>query len=183
MRRYANLAATMVLGGLWHGASWSFVIWGTLHGIYLMVIHVFRALCGQRLCEQLGHSRLFDLFGWALTMLSVTVAWIFFRAETWPGALRMLQGLMGARPADGVHPLLWNAGLSSSAGVVWCGVLAALAFLAPNSNRIGATIHGHTRSSRFLRGAIGSLGAATALLLVLLNISRDSVSAFIYFNF
>jgi alginate O-acetyltransferase complex protein AlgI len=183
IRRYANLAATMVLGGLWHGASWSFVIWGALHGIYLMVNHVFRALCGQRLCEQLGRSQLFGLFGWALTMLCAMVAWIFFRAETWSGALRMLQGLVGALPADGVHTLLWNAGLSSSAGAVWCGVLAALAFLAPNSNRIGALIHERARGSHFLRGAIGSLGAAAVLVLVLINMSRDSVSAFIYFNF
>ena len=182
-RRYANLATTMVLGGLWHGASWSFVIWGALHGAYLMVNHAFRALCGKRLCEHLERSRLFDLFGWALTILAAMVAWMFFRAETLPGSLRMLHGLVGAMPADGVHTLLWNAGLQPAVGALWCGVLGLVAFLAPNSNRIGTLIHKRVRVSAFTRGAIGGLAAAGALLLVLINTARDSVSAFIYFNF
>lgn len=49
VRRYANLMTTMVFGGMWHGASWSFIIWGFLHGLYLGVNHAFRALCGPAL--------------------------------------------------------------------------------------------------------------------------------------
>ncbi|MDO9091391.1 MAG: MBOAT family O-acyltransferase [Rubrivivax sp.] len=183
VRRYANLATTMVLGGLWHGASWAFVIWGALHGVYLMVNHLFRAVCGQALCERLGRSRAFSLLSWALTMLAVMVAWIFFRAETLPGALRMLHGLIGSNPVDGVYPLLWNAGLQPLAGGLWCTALALLAFLAPNSNRVGEAIHQRVRQAAFIRGAVGSLAAAVVLLMVVVNAARDSVSAFIYFNF
>lgn len=183
VRRYANLALTMVLGGLWHGASWSFVLWGALHGVYLMANHAFRAVCGKLLCERIDRSRLFGIVSWATTMMAVMVAWIFFRAETLPGSLRMLQGLIGSMPSDGVHTLLWNAGLQPSVGALWCGVLGAIAFLVPNSNRIGTLIHERVRHSAFTRGAIGSLAGAAALMLVLINTARDSVSAFIYFNF
>jgi alginate O-acetyltransferase complex protein AlgI len=183
VRRYLNLATTMVLGGLWHGASWSFVIWGALHGAYLMVNHGLRALCGAALCKHLDGSRAFSLFGWALTMLAAMVAWIFFRAETLPGALRMLHGLAGSMPADGIHTLLWNGGLQAHVGLLWCAVLGALAFLAPNSNRIGLLIHERVRGALLLRGAVAGFATATVLMLVLVNTARDSVSAFIYFNF
>jgi alginate O-acetyltransferase complex protein AlgI len=182
-RRYANLATTMVLGGLWHGASWSFVIWGALHGAFLMLNHAFRALCGKSLRESLDRSRWFALFGWASTILAVMLAWIFFRAETLPGALRMLQGLTGRLSADDLHTLLWNAGLHPSVGALWCSVLGLIAFVVPNSNRIGTVIRERARRSAFTRGAIGGMAAAAVLMLLVINTARDSVSAFIYFNF
>ena len=182
-RRYINLATTMVLGGLWHGASWSFVIWGALHGAYLMVNHAFRALCGATLCQRLDANRLFGAFGWALTLLAVMVAWVFFRAETLPGALRVLQGLVSAPAADGVRPLLWNAGLQPAVGALWCAVLGLLAFTAPNSNRIGTALHALVRRGAIRRGVVGGMAGAAVLMLVTVNTARDSVSAFIYFNF
>ncbi len=95
-RRYLNLTVTMVLGGLWHGASWSFVLWGALHGIYLMVNHAFRAVAERAAWgRRLFALRSFALFSWLLTMVAVVVAWVFFRAETLSGAARMVQGLFG----------------------------------------------------------------------------------------
>jgi alginate O-acetyltransferase complex protein AlgI len=182
-RRYVNLATTMVLGGLWHGASWSFVIWGALHGAYLMVNHAFRALCGAALCHRLDANRLFGAFGWALTLLAVMVAWVFFRAETLPGACRTLQGLITMPATDGVQPLLWNAGLQPAVGAWWCMVLGLLAFTAPNSNRIGTALHALVRRGAIRRGIVGGMAAAAVLMLVTVNAARDSVSAFIYFNF
>ena len=184
VRRYANLAATMVLGGLWHGASWSFVLWGALHGAYLMVNHGFRALCGATLTARLDRSWMFGLLAWALTMTSAMVAWVFFRAETPPGALRVLAGLLRPQTTDtGPSVLLWNAGLKPVVGALWCAALGVLAFLAPNSNRVGQWLHERTQASAFARGCVGTVGLLTALLLVLINSTRDSVSAFIYFNF
>src|SRR5690606_38934048 len=124
VRRYLNLGITMLLGGLWHGASWSFVLWGGLHGAYLMVNHAFRAACGKALMQRLDASRVFVMLSWALTMLAVIVAWVFFRAETLGGALRTLEAMAGqAGGTAAVHALLWNAGLDMSVGVLWCGVL------------------------------------------------------------
>ena len=182
-RRYANLAATMLLGGLWHGASWSFVLWGGLHGLYLMLNHGWRALCGPVRCARLDQSRVFALSGWAVTLLAVMLAWVFFRAETLPGALRMLHGLAGQQARGTPHALLWNAGLQPGAGALWCGVLGAMACLAPNSNHIGAALLARVRHGALTRGFVGGLAGATVLLLVVVNTARDSISAFIYFNF
>jgi alginate O-acetyltransferase complex protein AlgI len=184
VRRYLNLAVTMLLGGLWHGASWSFVIWGGLHGAYLMINHGFRAWCGPELLARIEPRRTMKAFGWLLTMLAVVVAWVFFRAETLTGALRMLQGMAGTRPdADDLRPLLWNAGLRPSAGLLWCAVLGAIAFFAPNSNRIGMRVLEMVRHRAVARRLIGGAALTAVLLLVLINAARDSVSAFIYFNF
>ncbi|WP_218081573.1 MBOAT family O-acyltransferase [Anthocerotibacter panamensis] len=94
-RRYLNLMITMLLGGLWHGAGWTFVIWGGLHGIYLVINHAWHALrraLGQDLNQSSWWSRgLAQL----VTFLAVIVAWIFFRAESLPAALLMLEGMIG----------------------------------------------------------------------------------------
>ena len=96
-RRYINLMLTMLLGGLWHGAGWGFVIWGGLHGLYLCINHAWRAIWGQRaaiLPKPLG-----TLFSGTITFLAVVVAWVFFRAETEHGALRILEGMAGMNGA------------------------------------------------------------------------------------
>ncbi len=185
LRRYINLGITMLLGGLWHGASWSFVFWGGLHGVLLVINHGFHAACGAARLEYLGNSRIFRFLSWALTMLSVIIAWLFFRAESFDGAVRMLQGLVGMNdPAPtGMHSLLWNAGLQLDAGYIWCAMLGGVAFMLPNSNRIGSSILELARNHRTARGWIGGAALTASFLLVMINTARDSVSAFIYFNF
>ncbi len=184
VRRYANLAATMLLGGLWHGASWSFVLWGGLHGLYLMANHGFRALLGRRK-ERLAAwdgSRAAKLLGWALTMLCVVAAWVFFRAETLGGALRVLAGMASVEAAAS-DALLWNAGLHLHAGLVWCGLLAAMACLAPNSNAIGQALLARAGARPAQRAWLAGFSLGAVALLIVVNTARDSVSAFIYFNF
>jgi D-alanyl-lipoteichoic acid acyltransferase DltB (MBOAT superfamily) len=81
-RRTANLMATMLLGGLWHGAAWNFVLWGGLHGLYLFA--------HRRFPWQLPSS-----VGRALTLLAVVVAWVPFRANGFNATLAMLRGMAG----------------------------------------------------------------------------------------
>jgi alginate O-acetyltransferase complex protein AlgI len=182
VRRYVNLATTMVLGGLWHGASWAFVIWGALHGTFLMINHGFRALVGPRLIARLDASRAWSAASWLLTMLCVIAAWVFFRAHTHQGAVLILQAMAGsAAPMESTA--LWNAGLSATAAATWCAALGALAVLAPNSNRIGQWLLDTLSPAGWVRTAAATVGACMVLGLVLLNTVRDSVSAFIYFNF
>lgn len=96
-RRYVNLLVTMLLGGLWHGANWTFVIWGGLHGLYLMVNHGWHAL-RRRLGWTPRHprSRYGRIAAAALTFIAVVVAWVFFRASSLDAALIMLKGMAGA---------------------------------------------------------------------------------------
>ena len=184
-RRYINLMATMVLGGLWHGASWSFVIWGFLHGIFLWINHAFRAACGTALTMRLDASRCWSLFSWGLTLLCVMTAWVLFRAETISGAGRILAGMVNLGPVSqaGIDPLLWNAGLHLSTGLSWCLALGLIAFLAPNSNKLGIDTLALLKAKPMVRAVFSGAAVSAIGLLVLLNLSRNSVSAFIYFNF
>lgn len=100
--RYRNLMITMVLGGLWHGAAWTFVIWGALHGLYLVVNHAWRFATRRWRSERPGAWAGHFATRWAglwagrlLTFLAVTVAWVFFRAESLDAALLMLNGMAG----------------------------------------------------------------------------------------
>jgi len=111
--RYRNLLVTMLLGGLWHGAGWTFVLWGGLHGAYLIVNHAFDAILPRRLASSLSGSSLARLAGWALTFLAVVVAWVFFRARDLSSASHLLAtmfgGSSGASPVTLDSPWLWLA--------------------------------------------------------------------------
>lgn len=94
-RRYTNLMITMLLGGLWHGAGWTFVIWGALHGIYLVVNHTWRSLHFRILVFSKYPLWLTNNISWTITFLSVVVAWVFFRAASIDSALYMLETMFG----------------------------------------------------------------------------------------
>jgi alginate O-acetyltransferase complex protein AlgI len=99
-RRYLNLFLTMVLGGLWHGAGWTFVARGALHGIYLIANHGWRAL--RRAAKREPRSILLGrVVGWALTLAAVTIAWVFFRAADFDAALTIVRAMAfgGRAPA------------------------------------------------------------------------------------
>lgn len=95
-RRYANLMITMVLGGLWHGAGWTFVAWGALHGLYLVINHAwhaFRQLLGQDISRS---TRLGRGLSQILTFVVVAIAWVFFRAESFSAGASIVQAMSGA---------------------------------------------------------------------------------------
>ncbi|MEM0913165.1 MAG: MBOAT family protein [Planctomycetota bacterium] len=120
-RRSLNLLMTMLIGGLWHGAGWNFVIWGGLHGVYLTIHHAFSKWLGadRKSTAGLGAGR---IAGVAVTFLAVMVAWVFFRAVTLEGAMSVLAGTVGVTEAGlGAVPAAWwpLAWLAIGAFVVW----------------------------------------------------------------
>ena len=92
--RYRNLLVTMFLGGLWHGAGWTFVAWGSLHGIFLIVNHAWHHLRRRWGLEGLGAAS--RTASWALTFLVVVLAWVLFRAESFDAAVEIYRGMFGA---------------------------------------------------------------------------------------
>ncbi|MGD1920718.1 MAG: MBOAT family O-acyltransferase [Pleurocapsa sp.] len=95
LRRYSNLVITMLLGGLWHGAGWTFIFWGGLHGTYLVINHLYRSVR-----KSLGHnlkddSWLLRTIGWLTTFIAVVISWVFFRANNFATATSMLQSMFG----------------------------------------------------------------------------------------
>jgi D-alanyl-lipoteichoic acid acyltransferase DltB (MBOAT superfamily) len=202
--RYSNLMITMLLGGLWHGAGWTFVIWGGLHGIYLVINHGWRALR----VRFLGHDPMrTSRFGRVVAMLTtfvfVVIAWVFFRATSLDAALRILQGMFGLHGV--VLPFEWQAALAAwlpvergwvrfghldafdgIRQVAWIAALLAVAWVCPNSQTLIGRFREIARVASERRGewawfSLGSIGVIIGLLAII-NGSRG-VSEFIYFNF
>ncbi len=93
-----NLLLTMTLGGLWHGANWTFVAWGVLHGLLLIVHKAFQSFCANRpRLNRALQSLPGTLLRMTLTFLSVCVAWIFFRATTFAVAATVLRRMVSAQ--------------------------------------------------------------------------------------
>jgi D-alanyl-lipoteichoic acid acyltransferase DltB (MBOAT superfamily) len=189
IRRYVNLLATMVIGGLWHGAGWTFVIWGGLHGLYLVINHAWAAVRSRVELPSLGRAG--AILSWAITFLAVVVGWVFFRASSLPDALRMVVGMSGAnglgldRSAASLTEIYWTW--------AWCVGLGAIAFRLPNTEEIMAPYLPQIAKPAGARGPIGwaaltfspSLGwaAVTAVLLAAGLISLPQPTNFLYFNF
>jgi D-alanyl-lipoteichoic acid acyltransferase DltB (MBOAT superfamily) len=151
-RRHLNLMITMLLGGLWHGAGWNFVIWGGLHGLYLVVNHAWSEL--TREFRPRSPSRAGRSAGVTLTFLAVTVAWVFFRSPDLPTAIGLLKGMAGIHgmelPAALVarlgflQPLLESLGIGTFLGGTtrfvmtwgWVTLAAFIAFALPNTQEI-----------------------------------------------
>ena len=89
-RTYRNLVTVFFLCGLWHGASWNFVIWGLFHGTFLVIERLGLASAVKRLWLPLRHAYL---------MLVVMIGWVFFRADTLPIAMSFLRTMFGLQTA------------------------------------------------------------------------------------
>lgn len=89
-RRQVNLMATMLLGGLWHGAAWTFVLWGGLHGLMLVINHAW---------NRLRMPALPGVVGVGLVMLGVIAGWVLFRAASFDAAVAVYQGMLGLNGA------------------------------------------------------------------------------------
>ena len=183
-RRQINLMLTMLLGGLWHGAAWTFVVWGGLHGLYLQINHSWRhlvensALLGGLVAR---HSRTVALLGWALTFLAVVVAWVFFRAETFTAAIHLLSGMFSGTASI-------QAGLLDTRVLVYIALGLLIAFVCPNSQQSVAALSQRYAGANNAWGSpwrqgmtIGTLLFAVVALTII-SASRGT-SEFIYFNF
>ena len=123
-RTYLNLLVTMILGGLWHGASWTFVCWGGLHGLALVADRWIRT----RVKLDYGPSFVRPILGWCLTMFIVFTAWVFFRAPSFGQAFLILRQMYVHPNGIGwYHPFV----ISALAAMVVVHLLAAKGHLQP----------------------------------------------------
>ena len=198
LRRYTNIMLTMLIGGLWHGANWTFVAWGGLHGAFLLINHVWRELRGKRKATAIGQWA-----GRCLTLFVVLLAWVFFRADGFAAARRMFAGMSGRNG--------WMSFASTDAGawfsrlvqlggiplppgriaagilqIVWCTGLLFVVWSLPNTQQFllgeGRPENAKLRwkPSPAWAAALGiGIGAAFTYTIVAVN----RVSEFIYFIF
>jgi alginate O-acetyltransferase complex protein AlgI len=167
-RTNRNLMITMTLGGLWHGANWTFVGWGMLHGFFLIAHRWFRDLASQRpRINRFLQSFPGKAVAMALTFLCVCVGWVFFRSSTFGGAGVMLYRLLV--PHSGLGLPLPAVGFWYTVGcVAICHFLGQTGFWKKWAPRLPAP-------------ALG-FGYATALIVTMV-LAPDSGKAFIYFQF
>jgi alginate O-acetyltransferase complex protein AlgI len=172
--RYVNLMVTMLLGGLWHGAAWTFVVWGALHGAYLCVNHAWSNY-GPAVPPRF--TRAANAAAFVPTFVSVVIAWVFFRADSISSATFVL-----SRMADPTNIVF---GRGEMANVMFIAVYAAIAWFAPNTQQIMGYDHKNRVVGENLNGWLRRPGflyaAAATLAFGVLGISQHS--EFIYFRF
>jgi D-alanyl-lipoteichoic acid acyltransferase DltB (MBOAT superfamily) len=132
-RRTVNLVLTMLLGGLWHGAAWTFVAWGALHGAYLVVHRAWQHVRTRVSARPAG--RLEVLAGAALTFVAVVVGWVLFRAADLPTAFAILRSMAGGSAAAATVDVAALPAPDARA-VATVATLLAVAFFAPNTQQI-----------------------------------------------
>src|SRR4051795_12566430 len=172
--RYVNLMITMLLGGLWHGAAWTFVVWGALHGAYLCINHAWNRF-GPDVTPRL--RPIATSAGAVLTFLAVVVAWVFFRANDIESAIYVL-----VRMAD---PTRLALGRVEIANLAFIAFYAALAWFAPNTQAIMG--YDHEKRTVGDKLALARLRPwflyATAAVLAFGMLGIQQHSEFIYFRF
>lgn len=209
-RRYTNLMITMALGGIWHGAGWTFLIWGILHGTYLCINHGWMAFRRRYLARLLpgGHWS-GHLLACGITFLAVVIGWVFFRAQTVGGALFLLGEMFGrngislpagltARLVAFMPSLAGSIRAEGTGGAVliqmwiWITVCGAIAFLAPNTQQLMAAWRPALDvDEKAGRGLLipaawrpnGAWAGMIALLAAAGILSLPEVTEFIYFQF
>ncbi len=154
-RQAANVVATMLLGGLWHGAAWTFVAWGGLHGL---------ALAAQSAWDRAG-GRMPRPLGWLLTAAFVIGCWVLFRSPDFATATRVLAGMGGANGVGRLH--VDNVGVVAGA--------VAIVLLAPTSQALALK---RLRPAPWL-----AVPAGVALVFLLLLVGGRLPTEFIYFQF
>jgi len=159
---YLNLIITMVIGGLWHGASWTFVIWGALHGIGLATVRLWQSQTGT--AKATGVWRYVNIF---VTFHFVTLAWIFFRASTLDNALAILSRIGS----------LTVSAANVSASLALILVLGALAHYVPKK-WYDVSVNLFVRAPFFAQAI-----ALAALVIGLQYVAQTGATPFIYNKF
>lgn len=114
-RQIRNVFITMLLGGLWHGAAWTFVVWGAYHGVIISMTHLLRRTAfGQWLSNI--KSGAFRWLQWLFTFYLVCIGWVFFRADSMGSAFRIIADLHN--PASGIESQPFAGGLLAMVAVV-----------------------------------------------------------------
>ena len=164
LRIYCNLIATFLLGGLWHGAGWMFVVWGLLHGA---------ALAGHRAWNALGF-RLHKWVAWIVTFNFINVTWVFFRAENWSDAYKILSSMFLIEQPITFIDLLTFGDINVMQFYLIIILVLGTIFSIPlrNSNQLVIKFE----------STIAKITLIVAIsLTAVLGLSRDSI--FLYFNF
>ncbi len=192
IRRHTNLMITMLLGGLWHGADWTFLLWGGLHGFYLILNHGWRAIFNNKKTTRLG-----TFFAWAITFLAVVVSWVPFRAESLSGAKNLLHAMVGGNGI--LEPVSINNIFHSTlyvenfTAISWIFMLLLISTVFPNTQQFMCN---HEPALDIYKGKVSRLkykwlewnptkiwALLTSVILVISVLLLNKYSEFLYYRF
>jgi alginate O-acetyltransferase complex protein AlgI len=213
VRRYLNLFITMVLGGIWHGAGWTFVVWGALHGAYLIGNHGWQMLRKRMFMRPAdGASGLGNALGVALTFLAVVIGWVFFRADSIKTAMVLLHTMFGGNGIElpavlaramGSKTTLGGLVTFSDGGAAYGHIRGGLPFLGvalllcwcwflPNAQQIFGRFEGALgteklpaapRLLQFTYGWTSAVLVSITILICFLYVFSNIAQEFLYFDF
>lgn len=182
LRHYVNLMLTMTIGGLWHGAAWTFVAWGAMHGLYLTVNQLWRRRFGPPKAETLGGNAV----KWTITFPCIVPGLVLFRAADFHSAIRVMGAMTGFQGLD------WGIGLQPALWLLGCFLLI---WFVPDTARIFSPVldpeslkRAHiTGPPRFGLNPVWrpnmAYAALTGVLLLLALVNLSKTSPFIYYQF
>jgi len=165
---------TMFLGGLWHGASWTFAVWGILHGAYLCVNHAFRQRSGKSTAA--SSSLPARCLAWTVTFIAVVVGWVIFRADSLRSAGVIISGMFVNSTTGG--SLEWRTLWMIVAGMGFLWVPDTLDIFAAYDVPLCSSSYG-IRHTRY--GAVG--GVVIGILFIICVALMEHRSEFLYFRF
>lgn len=176
-RRHFNLMVTMLLGGLWHGASWNFVLWGGLHGIYLVFNHGWRKLMGVKNSPINGFEH---AFGTLITFLLVVIAWVPFRAANIHASTLIWEGMLKFDASNFVAAKNQDA-------LLWILIGLIIIWAAPNTQQLLRNFLSYRENiggySRFAWKPSRSYAVITGLIFATSVLFFKKNSPFLYFQF
>jgi len=171
-RKYVNLFIAMTVSGLWHGAAWTFVLWGMYHGLLLVIYNLYRKALGVKEKTATAGNRLVNAISVLVFFQFACIGWVFFRASSIDMALHMLRQMLA------LNHLYFDPSLT-----VYIALIAGLYLLHVleywvRQNYLSISYYWH----RYLPASLRALVYTTAIIL-LIAFSRADQSAFIYFKF
>jgi alginate O-acetyltransferase complex protein AlgI len=177
-RTYFNLLVVFLLCGLWHGAKWTFVVWGLYHGLFLILERAGLGSALQRVGAEFRHL---------YVILVVIVGWVFFRAEDLSQATWHLRAMAGFGSGDGIAHHVWLHLQPDVALALTAGAIGSTPYLAQLGQRIVACAANFRDGRRKVLDAAGGSLLSAALyaimLLSVLSIAGGNYNPFIYFRF
>ena len=130
------LLTTMFIAGLWHGAGYGFIIFGIMHGVYLVINHGWRVYAAHRWRNHAAYAQIMKPVGWVLTFVAVIVGMLFFRATTLRSAIDLAKGVFGLNGISMPHNVAAIAstyGTDIEKAVMWIAILLFIALICPNT--------------------------------------------------
>ena len=207
LRQMVNLMVAMIIAGFWHGAGWTFIIWGALHGIYLVINHIWQRLKRVANCSDKNSTWWGSAVSILITFFAVVLAWVFFRSDSVSAAIEILKGMVGIygfhihfADYSAIGQLLGPIGIRfdyipgfSSAAIIWILLSLYICWFLPNVQEYMSesqpaldSFPGENTTPRFTffkwKPSVGN-AIAIALVAVVAILSINQISKFIYFQF